>query len=147
MSMVTLTGLMSVLCAVVMLNQTGFEFISSVEASEPSVETEVADSSPNLGRGKILFIQCRSCHTLGSGESHMVGPNLNNVLGSEAGTKAEFGYSPAMVEADMIWSEQLLDQFLTNPAALVPGTTMAFAGIADDDDRAALIAYLLSQTQ
>jgi cytochrome c len=35
-----------------------------------------------------------------------------------------------------------LDRFLRDPAAMVPGTTMGYAGIADAADRAARIAWL-----
>jgi cytochrome c len=37
---------------------------------------------------------------------------------------------------------EILDKYLTNPRAVVPGTTMAFAGIRNDGERANLIAYL-----
>jgi cytochrome c len=36
----------------------------------------------------------------------------------------------------------MLDPYLTDPRAVVPGTIMAFAGIRKAEERAALIAYL-----
>jgi cytochrome c len=36
----------------------------------------------------------------------------------------------------------MLDRWLTDPAALVPGTKMAFAGLPKPEDRSAIIAYL-----
>jgi cytochrome c len=38
-----------------------------------------------------------------------------------------------------------MDQWLANPRRMVPGTTMAFAGLADPKDRADVIAYLATQ--
>ncbi|MES3098057.1 c-type cytochrome [Sphingomonas faeni] len=35
-----------------------------------------------------------------------------------------------------------MDAWLTNPRKMVPGTTMAFAGLPDPKDRADVIAYL-----
>ena len=42
---------------------------------------------------------------------------------------------------------QTLDQWLTRPTALVPGTTMAFQGVASAQARMDLIAYLATLTQ
>jgi cytochrome c len=47
-----------------------------------------------------------------------------------------------MKASDIVWSARTLDRFLANPARMVPGTTMGYAGIADRSERAALIAYL-----
>ena len=40
------------------------------------------------------------------------------------------------------WTPEKLFQYLENPRRVVPGTTMAFAGIGDPQRRADLIAYL-----
>ena len=42
----------------------------------------------------------------------------------------------------MVLNEKNLDAFLANPAAKVPGTTMVFAGVKDEDQREAIIDYL-----
>jgi cytochrome c2 len=39
-----------------------------------------------------------------------------------------------------------MDEWLRQPGALVPGNGMAFAGIANDADRASLIAWLLANS-
>jgi len=41
-----------------------------------------------------------------------------------------------------VWDAANLDKWLTDPSALVPGTKMAFAGIASPALRADVIAYL-----
>jgi len=39
-----------------------------------------------------------------------------------------------------------MDEWLRQPGALVPGTALAFAGIANDADRASLVAWLLANS-
>jgi cytochrome c len=55
---------------------------------------------------------------------------------------AGFRYSPAMAEADVVWDANTLDRFLANPTGMMPGTAMGYAGIADRQERADLIAWL-----
>ena len=43
--------------------------------------------------------------------------------------------------------EETLDQFLQGPRKMVPGTKMTYAGIANPQDRADLIAYLKQATK
>jgi cytochrome c len=51
-----------------------------------------------------------------------------------------------MREISLTWTPAALDAWLANPARFLPGNRMAFAGISDEEDRNALIAYLLSVT-
>jgi len=56
-----------------------------------------------------------------------------------------FRYSPAFAEkADegMVWTAEALDAFLENPRDYIERNRMAFRGVQDADERAALIAYL-----
>jgi hypothetical protein len=62
--------------------------------------------------------------------------------GGAAGTVPGFAYSAAMIRSKIVWNETTLDRFLASPLAVVPGTAMGYAGIADGKERADLIAYL-----
>jgi cytochrome c len=93
-------------------------------------------------RGAVLFLQCRSCHSIKPGEPHKIGPNLGGVAGSAAASKPGYTYSPALTAAKIRWTDERLDAFLTSPAAIVPGTKMAFAGLKRAEDRAAVIRFL-----
>ena len=44
------------------------------------------------------------------------------------------------------WAYEDLNEWLTSPSSYLRGTTMAFAGISRDDERASVIAYLASQS-
>jgi cytochrome c2 len=104
---------------------------------------------PDLANGKKIFARCKACHTLDEGGKDTIGPNLHGFFGRTAGTKEGVKYSKAMIakgEEGLVWSDETLDTYLTKPAALVPGTNMAFPGIKKPEDRADIIAYLKSET-
>ncbi|MEM8984959.1 MAG: c-type cytochrome [Pseudomonadota bacterium] len=98
-------------------------------------------------KGKIAFLQCRSCHTVDEDGIHLTGPNLNGLLGAQAAGKSDYEYSDALRDADIVWNAETLDAWLTNPATYVPGNRMAFAGVASAEDRDLLIRYLTAVTQ
>lgn len=121
---------------------------SQRSASKPvQVAQAGADDEKLLRRGKILFLQCRACHSTEQDGAHRVGPNLHALFGANAAAKPGFAYSEALSGAGITWSAGTLDQFLTEPSAFVPGTIMAFAGLPQESDRQALIAYLAQQTR
>lgn len=104
-------------------------------------------AAQDVARGKLLYLQCRACHTLAKAEPHKVGPNLHGILGRPAATAPGFKYSRALAASKLRWTDADLDRWLTAPGQMVRGTTMAFAGIARPADRAAVIAYLKSATE
>jgi cytochrome c len=93
-------------------------------------------------RGQRLFLRCASCHDIEGSDVARIGPELKGVVGRKAGSLPDYAYSAAMKSADFTWDETMLDRWLTDPAALVPGTKMAFAGLPKAEDRSAIIAYL-----
>ncbi len=48
------------------------------------------------------------------------------------------------MKSGIVWTPETMDSWLKQPGALVPGNGMAFAGIANDADRASLIAWLMA---
>ena len=96
--------------------------------------------------GKRVFASCASCHTVNRGGANGIGPNLSGVLGTTAASKPGFGYSDALKESAIVWSEETLDRYVESPAAIVPGGTMAFVGVEDAAGRAAVIQYLIAKT-
>jgi cytochrome c len=98
--------------------------------------------SPEYKRGRLLYIQCRACHELKAGAPNKVGPNLHGIMGQKAAQVAGFGYSQALRNANLVWDRATMDRWLERPSAVVPGNSMAFAGIANAKDRAALVTYI-----
>ncbi len=75
---------------------------------------------------------CTACHYLDR-DKKKVGPSLFNKAGGKVTIKG--------LPFDR-WTDKNLDTFLTDPRALKPGTQMAFGGIKNAEDRAAVIAFL-----
>jgi cytochrome c2 len=93
--------------------------------------------------GAALFKQrCGICHTLEDGKV-MPGPNLRGVVGRKAASVPAFNYSPALKASKLTWNTARLDQFLTAPQAMVPGTFMVIS-VPKPDERANVVAYLAS---
>jgi cytochrome c len=96
----------------------------------------------DASRGAALFRQCLACHSVESGE-HQTGPSLAHVWNENAGTIQGFmRYTDALKRSGITWNEATLDKWLTNPAQLVPGTSMTFPGMKDRQAREDVIAYL-----
>lgn len=87
---------------------------------------------------EIYNSRCIACH---SPDANRVGPKHRGVVGRTAGTVPDFAYSQAVRNSGVVWSEETLDTWLTNPQAFIPGQRMNFK-VADPADRANLIAYL-----
>lgn len=96
-------------------------------------------------QGKREFRSCRSCHQLAEGRNS-AGPSLYGMFGATAGQVEGFRYSDAMTASGIIWDEETVDAFITNPEEYLEGTTMAFRGLANPQKRADLIAYLMQET-
>jgi len=108
------------------------------------LQTLLAAADPE--KGKVLFLQCRACHSLEAGGANKVGPNLHGFLGRKAGLAPGFSYSEAVTQSGIVWSAEALDHWLERPSEFLPGNRMVFVGIRKPEDRANLIAYLKRET-
>jgi len=106
----------------------------------------VASPARNEFAGSMAYDACARCHGL-EREGTVLGPPLRDVIGSRVSSDRSFEYSPALKQLGGTWTEERLDAFLKNPSAMVPGTRMAFEGIADSTRRKALISYLRASQQ
>ena len=90
-------------------------------------------------RGAEIYSRCEACHAL---QYDRTGPRHCGLIGRKAGSVPGFVYSAAMKRSNLTWNEKTLDRFLANPPGVVPGTAMTYAGVADAQERADLVAYL-----
>ncbi|QHS10342.1 cytochrome c family protein [Sinimarinibacterium sp. NLF-5-8] len=106
---------------------------------------QTADSPLQPGsaeRGRLAFAPCRTCHYPEQNYGHHNGPSLWNLFGRQAGSAEGFAYySDELKAATFTWTPELLNVWLTNPRAFLPGSSMVvFPTTAQQ--RADLIAYL-----
>lgn len=102
-------------------------------------------SQPGAGgdaaKGKSEFeSNCSACHSVKAGEAS-IGPNLSGVFERLSGTLPGFDYTPALQNAQVLWTASNLDGLLANSGEKVPGTAMS-VNIDRVSDRADIIAYL-----
>jgi cytochrome c len=90
---------------------------------------------------KIFKAQCGICHAVAEGQNR-IGPTLFGVVGRAAGSVPGFNYTADHKKLGVTWDAATLDKYLTNPRAMVPDTSMVYAGLKDDAERADLVAYL-----
>ena len=94
---------------------------------------------------EIYQRECASCHQIGEGATHRVGPHLNRIFDRGAGSHDNFRYSEALARQGrdgLVWDLRRLDAYIENPRALVSGTNMAYRGLRDPERRADLIAFI-----
>src|SRR5690606_23000218 len=93
-------------------------------------------------RGDLLFATCVGCHTPSQFGGTGIGPTLEGIVGRPIGAEAGFGYSEALRSLGGRWTEANLDRFLADPQGFAPGNRMAFEGLPDPEERAALVRHL-----
>jgi cytochrome c len=121
------------------------------EAAAPAAGAAPAELAPigpklkdaNVDKGKALYAQqCLTCHTIDKGGVNKVGPNQWAIVGRKKASHEGFSYSSALQAKGGEWTYEDINHMIFKPQAYVRGTKMAFAGMAKEQDRADLIAYL-----
>ncbi|HEY8579900.1 MAG TPA: cytochrome c family protein [Beijerinckiaceae bacterium] len=96
----------------------------------------------DVAAGEKSFAKCRACHQVGENARNVVGPKLNGLFGRTAGTIEGYNYSEANKKSGIVWDEATFKEYIRKPAAKIPGTKMAFAGISNDAEIDNLTAFL-----
>lgn len=101
----------------------------------------------NVENGQRVFNQCRVCHQIAEGRNG-VGPSLYQVVNRPAASNATFRYSAPMREraqGGLVWTDDNLRAYLTDPKAVVPAGSMSFQGFRDNRQNTAdVVSYLRS---
>ena len=106
---------------------------------------QLAGLTGDAAAGQRIFAQCRTCHALEAGQNK-VGPSLNGIFGRTAGSVPNFRYSAANKASGVVWTEEVMFEYLENPREFMPGTNMSFVGLKQPQQRVDVIAYLKANT-
>lgn len=109
----------------------------------------VSGASAEEVSGREAFSPCRACHSLERNAGVMAGPSLSGLIGRAVGGDPEFQYSPVLrkaKDAGQIWTIRRLEEFLADPEGMFPGMWMSYPGIRDEEERAALTQYIISES-
>ena len=104
-----------------------------------------ASAQGDSDAGQTVFTQkCAACHTIEAGGAHhLLGPNLLGVVGRTAGTVEGWDFSPALQASKVVWNDENMNTWLTDPEAFASGTPMVMK-VPDRFEREDVIAYLQS---
>ena len=117
------------------LHELGLIAALTLQGGPAAADDLLGDSA----KGQAIFESvCVACHAL---DRNRVGPRLGGVIGRPAGSVPDFNYSQALREAGFVWDEALVERWLTNPQALLPGQRMNIR-VSQAQNRADVIAYL-----
>ena len=97
-----------------------------------------AQPAPNRG-AQVYRRVCFSCHALEPGRNTPAGPTLHRLAGRPIAASRGFNYSPALrrfAARERRWTRVLLERFLADPEALVPGSEMSLPALSPEDRRA-----------
>lgn len=98
-----------------------------------------SDANADAARGKSLYdSRCVGCHSV---DANLIGPQHRGVVGRKAGSVKDYDYSPALKTSKVVWDVALLQKWLTDPEALIPGQRMGYS-VDEARDRMDLVEYL-----
>lgn len=124
------------------------QVVEQIVVREPG-EPGAAIAAPltDIALGEEAFQRCTACHTVEAGAPSSAGPNLHGIVGRTAGSLEGFPYTEALAEEDFAWDAASLDAYLADPDGFVPGTDMLIGTVTDDEERAAIVGYLVSLSE
>ena len=131
------------------------ESVNNVAGTTASEASSVSSESQNImalfasvstDDGKKVFKKCAACHSISKGGANKIGPALWGVIGRNAGAVSDYKYSKALSAHGKSWSFEEMNGFLTKPKEWIKGTKMAFAGLKNAKDRAAVILFMNQNT-
>src|SRR5258708_40344637 len=87
------------------------------------------------------------CHSLHPNTTGGAAPVLRGLFERTAGHSPGFIFSAAFRRASFAWNDQTFDDFVADPQRMVPGTTMAFSGLRNIDQRRAIACLIRQNSQ
>ncbi len=126
----------------------GDELIFLTEAPNGQAETFLTDYlvgaelSPHVRERLHSNINtCLTCHSLDP-DVNTFAPSLAAVVGARIGSTRYASYSDWMRAQETTWTPERLTEFLANPEAVAPGTTMPAPGFGNAEEIGAVVDFL-----
>ena len=82
---------------------------------------------------------CAACH---ADRPDALGPSLKGVFGRKSAALDDFRYSNPMKRANLVWDEDNLRAYISDPQGKVKGNRMPYGGMSDAKDIDDVVAYL-----
>ncbi|MBT5074260.1 MAG: hypothetical protein HOH18_00495 [Kordiimonadaceae bacterium] len=101
---------------------------------------QASDEIANKVRSTIY--SCMECHSFNS-EENTKAPSLANIYHSKIGSTQFKGYSEALISDQRVWTRELMEEYLTDPQSMLPGTIMSNPNISDEIIRKEVIDILI----
>ncbi|MCO5101705.1 MAG: PQQ-dependent sugar dehydrogenase [Burkholderiaceae bacterium] len=98
-------------------------------------------SGPVASRLESVVQQCAQCHSFEPGDNAKA-PNLARIFGHRIASTSYDGYSNSLKHKSGRWTRETLSEFLDDPKAFAPGTSMPKQTIRDPETRDALVSFL-----
>ena len=104
-----------------------------------SLEVDTAKLSANKTKDDKYFLsptvqnKCMNCHSFNPTLPSSMAPKLSNIIGKKLGSDTFDRYSAAFKNSGLVWTKENLAQFLRDPAAVVPGTSMPKPNLTPDE--------------
>lgn len=114
------------------------------ESAAPAVPLPQLLVKASLEKGQANAKVCAACHNFAKGAGAKVGPDLWGIVDRKTASVEGFDYSEGLKKKGGEWSLENINAFITNPKGYAPGTKMGYAGEANPDKRADIVAYLNS---
>jgi len=115
---------------------------AAAATQEPSEPLPVLLGKADPAKGEKIAQACTQCHIFQKSGPKKPGPPLFGIVGRQVASVDGFGYSSAMKGKGGTWDPEHINEFITNPRKVVPGTAMTYAGLNKPQQRADLIAFL-----
>ena len=96
----------------------------------------------DIAAGEKSFKKCMACHSIGETAKNMLGPILNGLKGRKSGSVSGYSYSDVNKNSGIVWDEATFKEYIKDPKAKIPGTTMTFPGIKNEKDAEDLWSFL-----
>jgi nitrite reductase (NO-forming) len=114
-------------------------------AQAPAQAAATVAVDGDAAEGLRVYRKCLACHSLEPGKNAL-GPSLADIIGKKSGEVANYNYSAAMKDANIVWDAATLDAYLRDPQQVVPQNKMPFPGLKTANERKDVIAYLVTAT-